>query len=367
MGKNKILFVIYDGIENSVFQSQVLKPLLISLDQNQQLEITLISFETHRVSQKILAKVIPAHPRFHFVMFQRIAFCSSVTLWIALYHLRRFLKNHYFDTVICRGPLAGYLALQGFKMLPSEHQPHEVIIQARGLCAQEYRYAHLKTPSLWYKKLIHIWIYRALEHIEQKIFEEKKDLDFDLTIEAVSLALKEYLVQHFNADPAMIIIAHKDIPAHIDKNIVAQWRKEIREQLNIAQDAIVYCYSGSFKPWQCISETFSYFADQYKDSPKSFMLVLTQDKEQCIQILENLNIPKKQYAVVCVAQDDLYKYLAAADFGMLFREKDCINWVSRPTKMLEYQAVGLDIIHNNTIACLSSEFTKRNSCSNEIR
>jgi len=49
----------------------------------------------------------------------------------------------------------------------------------------------------------------------------------------------------------------------------------------------------------------------------------------------------------------LYVYLAAADYGLLFRHKDIINWVSRPTKMLEYQAVGLKIIHNNTIEWLS--------------
>ena len=40
---------------------------------------------------------------------------------------------------------------------------------------------------------------------------------------------------------------------------------------------------------------------------------------------------------------------------MLVREKDIINCVSRPTKMLEYQSAGLKIVHNNTVAWLASQ------------
>jgi len=35
---------------------------------------------------------------------------------------------------------------------------------------------------------------------------------------------------------------------------------------------------------------------------------------------------------------------------MLFREQTIVNWTSRPTKLLEYQAVGLEVVHNNTVA-----------------
>jgi hypothetical protein len=49
----------------------------------------------------------------------------------------------------------------------------------------------------------------------------------------------------------------------------------------------------------------------------------------------------------------IYHYLAAADIGIIFRKPHIINWISRPTKILEYQAVGLKIIHNNTVAMLA--------------
>ncbi len=353
--KKKLLFVIYDGIENSVFQSQVLKPLLASLKQDVDLEITLVSFESRRLSGSLITSLIPAHPRLHFVMFGRLPFFSTISLWLALYHMKRFFKGQHFDTVMCRGPLAGYVALHCLKMLPEQSQPDNVIVQARGLCAQEYRYAYLKGQHIFFKRWLHAWIYQALENVERDVFAPQKRDASHVLIESVSPALKDYLVQHFYTDPKVITIAQKDIPAHIDRHDTVHWKESIRAKLGIAHDATVYCYCGSFKPWQCIPEIIVYFIEQQKKNTKSFLLILTQDVNKFREELAKYQISQEHYVITSVEQEELFKFLAAADFGMLFREKDIINWVSRPTKMLEYQAAGLKIVHNNTIAWLSGK------------
>ena len=66
-------------------------------------------------------------------------------------------------------------------------------------------------------------------------------------------------------------------------------------------------------------------------------------------------VERNRYLVLSAKQDDVFRYLSVADAGLLFREKNVVNWVSRPTKMLEYRSVGLKIIHNNTVAWLSEE------------
>ena len=143
------------------------------------------------------------------------------------------------------------------------------------------------------------------------------------------------------------------IPKTIDKYQVVVWRTQVREELSIPDDYTVYCYIGSFKPWQCAKETIESFSFQYFKDKKSFMLVLTQDQEPFENELKRLDIPKSNYIIKNVKPEELYKYMSAANFGFLLREQDIINWVSRPTKMLEYQACGLQIIHNNTIAWLA--------------
>ena len=53
-----ITFVIYDGIKNSVFQSQVLHPLLLLLTKNPHLHITLVSYEIHRPTDEEMTNLI---------------------------------------------------------------------------------------------------------------------------------------------------------------------------------------------------------------------------------------------------------------------------------------------------------------------
>ena len=67
-------------------------------------------------------------------------------------------------------------------------------------------------------------------------------------------------------------------------------------------------------------------------------------------------INKQNYIIKTVAYSEIYKYLSAADYGIIFREINVLNWISRPTKALEYEAVGLKIIHNNTVKWLVDKY-----------
>ena len=194
-----------------------------------------------------------------------------------------------------------------------------------------------------------------MHQIEYETYKEKRNINYNIKIESVSQSLKEYLVHNFNACSLRINIATRDIPKKMNFKQIQEYKKEIRKKLGILNDQPVYCYSGSFKPWQCIPQIIEYFSEQYKKNSKSFLLLLSQDKKEIEKILLKNKISKKNYALLSVDPKELHKYLAASNFGLLFRNKDIINWVSRPTKMLEYQAVGLKIIHNQTISWLENQ------------
>ncbi|QQR48633.1 hypothetical protein IPF37_03645 [bacterium] len=361
VGKN-LVFVLFDGIKNSVFQSQVLAPLMGMLDAHSTIQITLVSFEQKRPSDKDLISIIPAHERLHCVISRRTPFVGKNGLKIASYQFGKLLAITQPDELIARGPLAGFVLLHAMRQLVGWQKRHgnasvampKITIQARGLCAEEYRYDR----SFKRKSLLKSWLYKIvygrLESIERDVFGTKFGLK-DVVVEAVSPALKDYLIEQFQADPRLITIASKDIPQTLAQPTVVQWRAEVRSQLGIPSDAIVYCYSGSFKPWQCAPQTVQFFVERLRVEPKSFLLVLSGDHEIFAQELVKAQVPTDHFRVLSVKAAELYRYLAAADFGLLFRERDVINWVSRPTKMLEYQAVGLPVLHNNTIAILEKD------------
>lgn len=361
VGKN-LVFVLFDGIKNSVFQSQVLAPLMGMLDAHPTMQVTLVSFEQRRPSNKDLVSIIPAHERLHCVISRRLPFIGKNSLKIAAHQFGKLLAIVQPDELMVRGPLAGFVVLYAMQRLVSWHKKHgnlnvaipKITIQARGLCAEEYRYDRSFKKKSLFKSWLYKIIYARLASIERDVFGTQFSLQ-NVIIEAVSPALKDYLIEQFQADPHLITIASKDIPQTLAQPTVAQWRAEVRSQLGIPDDAIVYCYSGSFKPWQCAPQTVQFFIERLRVEPKSFLLVLSGDHEIFAQELRKAQVPVDHFCVLSVKAAELYRYLAAADFGLLFRERDVINWVSRPTKMLEYQAVGLPVLHNNTIAMLEKD------------
>lgn len=328
-----LFFIIYDSITNSVFHSQVVIPLLARKNVDQNLEIHIISFEQNHIQAPVIEGIT-----FH--MFKRCRYIHRFALLPLAWQLRSLLKTYIEYEIIARGPFAGYIAHAATRV-----NTCRVIIQTRGLVAQEYRYA------LGAKKMNLLERYRfnqfnALEHY---VYSLKKPY---VVFEAVSPALATYMSTTYPTNPAQIRLAQQDIPKPISEEEKQTYRFRARSELDIKQDAVVYCYSGSYKPWQCPEQTITFFKEQHAHNPDALLLILTQDKQAFEKELSKANIKPSCYRIFSVHANKLMIYLAAADYGLLFREKDIINFVSRPTKALEYKAAGLTVLHNNTVAYL---------------
>ncbi len=413
-----VVMVIYDGVENSVFESQVVAPLLVELADDLALEVTLISFERALPSAAVLCKKIPAHDRLHLVLARRLPFFGTVSLWPALWQLIKILKLTGATQLRARGPLAGWLVLRAversvpyngffsklvgefiaactsryislretletdgkwlfklrslrvfcsqnktyrevrtryFRKKPVAKDIPPVLVQARGLAAEEYRYAAHRGGRRGLRPLKDWLTQKFLHELEASVYGYRGVIARcgQFTIEVVSEALQEYLVKVFKAKQAVITIATKDITPMVAREQVEAWRLAKRSELCIPIDARVYVYSGSFKPWQCAQETVAEAATILHRESDAFFLALTTDVADFEQAVQASGIDAVRCRVLRVASAELTQYLAAADAGFLLREADVINWVSRPTKMLEYQAVELEIVHNNTVGCLA--------------
>jgi hypothetical protein len=354
-----VIMVVYDGIENSVFESQVLAPLFAELEANKELEVTLISFERTVPAAALLNKKIPPHDRFHLVIAQRFPFLGTLSLRSALWQLIKILKMVGGAELRARGPLAGWLVLRAAEKFVNPQIVElglvpPVLIQARGLAAQELRYARERSKHGVMRRVKDWLVQKLLHRLESAVYGYRGVIvqAGKLTIESVSTALREYLVTTFHADAKIITIATKDITPRLPSADVKQWRLAKRKLLGIDPRARVYVYSGSFKPWQCAQETVAEASKILTTQSDAFFLVLSLDVVPFEKALHVAGVDKARWRVLSVSSSELTQFLAAADVGFLLREADVINWVSRPTKMLEYQAVGLKIIHNRTVGCL---------------
>lgn len=341
-----LFFILYDGIEHSIFESQVLTPLLKRLAQNKKLFISLVSFERNVVSPQKLSHLSTLHPRLTVTTFKRGPFLGIWSLQNHASLLRKsftYLKDYH---VIARGPLAGLIATKAL----TSHCKH-FTLQARGLLAEEYRYTH-RYVSSWVR-----WIYwlRAyqLEYWEKKAYSNSIKTNF--SIEVVSTALQEYLIKHYHVGHQSFSLAQLDMPESLPLQKQKQDRTAIRKKLKIPDSAHVYVYNGSAHSWQCPTETILFFKSQLKDNSDSFLLLLTTQPKTFKRLCEKNKLPQKVHTILNISPSDVLSHLCAADTGLLFREKHIINWVSRPTKYLEYKAANLFIAHNKTIGLLEQE------------
>lgn len=342
-----LVFVLYDGIEHSIFEGQVLNPLLKKLKKDKELSITLVSFEKQYPSKKKLNTLKNHHPRLFIKLFQKTFFVGWISLAWGAWQLRSYLRSFKSYTLMARGPLAGIITQNAFTS-----ECHNIVLQARGLLAEEHHFSHTKHSFLIG------WIYalrtKQLAYWEHKAYNYKPTIPF--TIQTVSNALKQHLKQHYNLSKSIFSCAQlEDIPKTIAPAQRTTLRSIFRAKLKISENHTVYVYNGSAKPWQCPKETVLFFNQQRKVDSKAFLLVLTHDIKIFKKICKQEKLPLSTYKIITVSHKNILSYLCVADQGILLREKNIINWVSRPTKYLEYKAAGLSIIHNHTIAFIEQE------------
>jgi len=342
--KHSRIVIIQDSIFNSVFHSQVITPLQLYAEKNPKHHIVIISFEKQSIPYEKQVEYIPKS--FTFIQLTKKPFMGLWSLSYSISALKKTLSSFARYTIMARGPIAGYVAVRA-----QTQNCQQITIQARGLLAEEYGYTNNNNQNLLFK-LWHKARQKLYYILERKTYSLATE---NVTFEAVSPALKKYLIDTYNTFPHNITIAHNDIPPSFSHEKKALWHKKIRQKLNINKDTYVYCYNGSAKSWQCPHDILEFFAEKLRKNPKVVLLILSQDTEIFLTLLQQYHISDRYYRVVHVSHDQIFWYLAAADAGLLFREPHIINWISRPTKVLEYRAMQLKIIHNDTVAYLVDE------------
>ncbi len=361
MHANTYVYIIYDSIDNSVFESQVLMSFLAHPDSpDPSAQKILITFETSSLCPKRLSSIAHTYPNLTLIALKKLPLMGILSLYYACFQLKKILSTHKPLHILARGPLAGWITLKAI----NSSIPVLLTIQARSILAEEYAYTYSCDSSMW-----HRWRLNTLKYIEQSVYSPEIVKQFPFVrIEAVSPALKDYIRVTWKMPEHAITIAYRDIPDKIAPEIVKNWRLHVRQELAIPDDYFVYCYNGSVKPWQRPELVINFFKEALIKDKNSFLLVITQDMHIFKQSLASAQVPLHSYHLIRVTHDTIYRYLAAADMGILIREPHVINWTSRPTKMLEYQAAGLPIAHNNTIAWLAEKNDKlMRNCQRELQ
>lgn len=121
-------------------------------------------------------------------------------------------------------------------------------------------------------------------------------------------------------------------------------REKTRDTLKLTNQT-VFTYSGGLQlRWHVPDKIFALFGELRSRFSNSYFLVLTSDISLAEEYFAQYEIPRKSYRVINVDNREVYRYLNAADFGILLREDHIMNNVASPTKFAEYLMCGLPVI-----------------------
>lgn len=348
------LAVVFDGVENSVFVSQVLDPLLYKKSSGMINHLDVVSFEANKIGAE---RVVQPYLQdgIVFTFFKRLPFFGTFSLMIQALQLAWFLRGRNYEFIQVRGALAGYItstAIEILNFFGKSFKYTSVVVQARGVAAEEARMAvQMDENAGIVRRLLLPFRCAQLRKIEAMAYDSRQWL-LDVQVASVSSALIDYLVGNYGITRGHCFIDESDIPQHIEAGQVRMWRKEGRTLLGIPLNATVYLYSGSHKAWQCGKETMALIAEKLAEDKEAFGVIFSGDSKAFETLASELLVDRKRLIITTVSSRELIKWLAIGDFGILLRTKDPVNWVSRPTKALEYLAVGLNVIHNDTVKWL---------------
>lgn len=208
------------------------------------------------------------------------------------------------------------------------------IFDVRGLIGEEQR---LRDRCTLKARLLAMAEYREIRKADR--------------IATVSSTLKEYVAQRVGRSDAIVIPScYDERRVHFDKDA----RRNIRGRLRLHDDDIVFCYAGGMSPWQRVDDIARVMSAVCRAERRCRMLILTKEIREAERILSEARFPDDRVFLCCCEHDEIFRFLSAADVGLIMRHTTAVNIVASPVKVAEYLGCGLPLIMTSGIGDYSS-------------
>ena len=339
----KVLYISYDGMTDSLGQSQVI-PYLKGLSEKGH-QITLISCEKkikfdaqNKIIQNLLSKS-------NIIWFPvpYSALPSVLSKRLNLFRIRKtaftICNNNKVDIVHCRSYMAALIGLNlknkfGLKF----------IFDMRGLWADERI-----DGKIWnLTNILHKGIFK---------YFKKKELEFltnaNYTISLTQNAKDEILSwnQFQNKRiPIEVIPCCVDLKLFSQLNINVSEQKAILKRLNISENDFIISYLGSIGTWYMLDEMLDFFKLMLETRMNTKFLFLTHDnKENILLKAAEKGISTKTIIILSANRNEVPLLLSLSSISLYFIKPTYSKKASSPTKTGEIMAMGIPIITNSGI------------------
>jgi len=207
---------------------------------------------------------------------------------------------------------------------------------ARAASAEENKYVAFRNADFTLKK------FKKIAHISHT---EYKTLFTANKIFAVSQNLIDFFEYTYKIDRRKFIL----YPCLSDPTKFYyndKIRRETRRNFKITDHTTVLLYSGGLSSlnWHITEEMFAFFNIISIARSDVIFFILSKDKFKTSDLKKFNPSFMNKLTFLDVENEQIFKFLDAADFGVLFRENTIMNNVASPSKFSEYILCGLPVI-----------------------
>lgn len=336
-----ILYISYDGMSDSLGQSQVLGYLkhlknfhrftLISFEKKE--KVTKIKFLNKIVNYNDIIWIPLSYTKYPLVLSTLMDIAKGLIIFL------KIKKPAQINVIHARGYIAGTMALliNIFFKVP-------FVFDMRGWMIDE----NIERGS--WSHPIYSPIISIFRKIELELVIRSKHI-VCLTMKAKSILINNYKI---NLDKIDVI------PTCVDSNNFS-FNKEIRnvyrKKLGLLPQDFLLIYTGSVGGYYNLEEMLIFYAQLKAYHKQSKFLILT-DQIPCIILskAKKLKIAQEDIIINSVSFNNVNKYLCAADAGLVLYDNTFSSTGRSPTKLGEYWANGLRVFAPKNVGDLNRYF-----------
>jgi len=337
----RVLYISYDGMTDSLGQSQVIPYLLGGSERN--IEYHLISFdkpEQYRKNKSRVEQLLKGRKIYWYsLVYHKFPPIISTILdlregWKLIKDLHR---DYNFNIVHCRGYITAILGLR-----LKEKYDVKFIFDMRGWWPDE------KLESGLWASPIFKPVYNYFKKMEHNFFS-KADKIISLTHKG-----KERIVNKYGIEENRVGVIPTCVDFKIFKEYKLEIRNEVREELNLPLNEDVIIYSGSiganYPPLDILS-----FYKRLSAKTGAYLLILTKEDPTLItDELNKVSLDSSKIRFASCEYEDVYRYLIASDIGIILYRIAFSTIGRSPTKLGEYWACGVTVISISGIGDLNT-------------
>lgn len=324
--EKKIVYISYDGLTDPLGESQVLSYITYNAKHRQ---FAIYSFEkpernedVPRISKICKKNGITWHPLKYT---KKPPILSTLKDIIVGY--RAIKKNENNKEIIChaRSYMGGLIALS---LKKRRNIPY--IFDMRGWWIDE------RIENGQFSKTIFKPVIKYMRRKERQLISQASE------IISLTHCAEEVLIKEFNVEPNKITV----IPTCVNFSYFyfdGDERVRIREKLGIPKDSYVLIYNGSIGGYYNVDEMLKVFYNiKASKSNAVFLFVTKQEPEIVLSKVPEKN--RKDIFFASCKLNEMYKYLSAADLGLILYNNTFSSTGRSPTKLAEYWSVGIPVI-----------------------